>query len=39
MKELVILADGLGTQLSKESRHTAMPLVQNGGRPIMWHIY
>ncbi len=34
----VILAGGLGTRLSEETDRIPKPMVQIGGRPILWHI-
>ena len=34
----VILAGGLGTRLSEETDAKPKPMVQIGGRPILWHI-
>jgi glucose-1-phosphate cytidylyltransferase len=38
IKKAVILAGGLGTRLSEETELVPKPLVQIGGRPILWHI-
>ena len=34
----VILAGGLGTRISEESHLKPKPMVEVGGRPILWHI-
>ncbi len=35
---VVILAGGLGSRLSEETETKPKPMVEIGGRPIMWHI-
>lgn len=34
----VILAGGLGTRISEESHLRPKPMIEIGGRPILWHI-
>jgi glucose-1-phosphate cytidylyltransferase len=34
----VILAGGLGTRLSEESHVKPKPMIEIGGKPILWHI-
>lgn len=36
--KVVILAGGKGTRISEESRMRPKPMVEIGGRPILWHI-
>jgi glucose-1-phosphate cytidylyltransferase len=36
--QAVILAGGMGTRLSEETTFRPKPLVEIGGRPILWHI-
>jgi glucose-1-phosphate cytidylyltransferase len=36
--KVVILAGGHGTRLSGETHVVSKPLVEIGGRPILWHI-
>ncbi len=38
MKKAVILAGGLGTRLSEETIVKPKPMVEIGGKPILWHI-
>ncbi len=36
--KVVILAGGKGTRISEESKSRPKPMVEIGGRPILWHI-
>jgi glucose-1-phosphate cytidylyltransferase len=36
--KLVILAGGLGTRISEETTVRPKPMVEIGGKPILWHI-
>lgn len=36
--KVVILAGGRGTRISEESRTRPKPMVEIGGKPILWHI-
>ena len=36
--KVVILAGGLGTRISEESHLKPKPMIEVGGRPILWHI-
>jgi len=36
--KVVILAGGFGTRISEESQLRPKPMVEIGGRPILWHI-
>ena len=38
MTKVVILAGGLGTRLSEETTSRPKPMVEIGGKPILWHI-
>jgi len=36
--KVVILAGGLGTRISEESNLRPKPMIEVGGKPILWHI-
>ena len=36
--KVVLLAGGLGTRISEESQYKPKPMVEIGGKPILWHI-
>src|SRR6201995_3338513 len=36
--KVVILAGGLGTRISEETSVRPKPMVEIGGKPILWHI-
>ncbi len=35
---VVILAGGMGTRIGEESHLRPKPMIEIGGRPILWHI-
>jgi glucose-1-phosphate cytidylyltransferase len=38
VKKAVILAGGYGTRISEESHLKPKPMIEIGGKPILWHI-
>ena len=36
--KVVLLAGGFGTRLSEESEYKPKPMIEIGGKPILWHI-
>jgi glucose-1-phosphate cytidylyltransferase len=36
--KLVIFAGGMGTRISEETHLKPKPMVEIGGKPILWHI-
>ena len=36
--KVVLLAGGFGTRISEETSIRPQPMVEIGGRPILWHI-
>jgi glucose-1-phosphate cytidylyltransferase len=38
MTKAVILAGGMGTRIAEESQLRPKPLIEIGGRPILWHV-
>ena len=36
--KVVLLAGGFGTRISEESRFKPKPMIEIGGKPILWHI-
>src|SRR3954463_2328245 len=38
LPKVVVLCGGLGTRLREETEFRPKPMVEIGGRPILWHI-
>ena len=36
--KVVLLAGGLGTRISEETQLKPKPMIEIGGKPILWHI-
>ena len=36
--KVVILAGGMGTRISEETNIVPKPMIEIGGKPILWHI-
>ena len=36
--KVIILAGGLGTRISEETYLKPKPMIEIGGKPILWHI-
>ena len=36
--KVVLLAGGKGTRISEESQYRPKPMIEIGGKPILWHI-
>ena len=36
--KVVILAGGMGSRISEESRYKPKPMIEIGDKPILWHI-
>ncbi len=36
--KVVILAGGLGTRISEETVSRPKPMIEIGGKPILWHV-
>ena len=36
--KIVLLAGGYGTRISEESQFKPKPMIEIGGKPILWHI-
>ncbi len=36
--KIVLLAGGLGTRLREETEHRPKPMIEVGGKPVLWHI-
>src|SRR5436309_10750368 len=38
MPKVVLLCGGLGTRMREETEYRPKPMVEVGGRPLLWHI-
>ena len=36
--KIVLLAGGLGTRMREETEYKPKPMVEVGGRPVLWHL-
>ena len=36
--KVLILAGGFGTRISEETHQIPKPMIEIGGKPILWHI-
>jgi len=36
--KVVILAGGLGTRFSEETHLKSKPMIEIGGKPVLWHL-
>ena len=36
--KVVLLAGGFGTRISEQSQYKPKPMLEIGGKPILWHI-
>jgi glucose-1-phosphate cytidylyltransferase len=36
--KVVLLAGGLGTRMREETEYKPKPMVDVGGRPVLWHL-
>ena len=36
--KVIILAGGLGTRLAEETSARPKPMIEIGGKPILWHV-
>ncbi|MBU6163114.1 MAG: NTP transferase domain-containing protein, partial [Myxococcales bacterium] len=36
--KVMLLAGGLGTRLREETEYRPKPMIEVGGKPVLWHI-
>ncbi len=36
--KVVILCGGMGSRITEETEHRPKPMIEIGGKPILWHI-